>query len=667
MKLSSDTPVGELGFVRKSQAAALRKLSLYTLGDLLWHVPRRHEDRRAFERFPKVATDRPACLLCEVEKRTFQRWGRRTVVEAIVRDVSHGAEPAGRLVCRWFHAWHAAKSVVEGASMVVFGTVKQKGRRLIVEHPEFEMIEGKAPDSLLHTGRIVPVHAAGSGVSVRVLRRLLRDALDAVDWALVPEVLPVELRTMPTADMLRALHFPDSFEELVRARRQAALAELYALQCELARRRAQTEAIPKPPRPIDKPLLDGFLDGLPFGLTEAQRRVLGEICADIAAARPMNRLLQGDVGSGKTVVAAAAMVVELAAGYECALMAPTRLLARQHHRTLSAWLGPLGIPVLLHTGEAPATREPLMEGKGVGLPPVVVGTHALIHGGFPFQRLGLAVIDEQHKFGVAQRERLCAMGTATDTLIMTATPIPRTLSLTLYGDLPVSVIDALPCGRGEVITRVRRPEALPRIADFLRGELAAGRQAFLVHPLIDESEAAAEVRAATAEFRKWSERLAPARVALLHGRLPPEERDRIMEEFAAGRIAVLVATTVVEVGIDVPNATIMLIANAERFGLAQLHQLRGRIGRGTGAARSYCILLMGEQAGDEEEECLRILEETRDGFRIAEEDFRRRGPGNLIGLEQSGLPPLRIADLRADHDLMLVAREAAAHVPQKVM
>jgi ATP-dependent DNA helicase RecG len=405
-------------------------------------------------------------------------------------------------------------------------------------------------------------------------------------------------------------------------------------------------------------------ESLPFPLTGAQHRAIAEIAADLAAPRPMNRLLHGDVGSGKTLVALSAMLLCVESGQQAALMAPTQILAEQHYLNFRRLLEPLGLSVALRTGARREEAEPLplfaagaaeIPQNSLSSPQILIGTHALLYEKAGVEDLGLAVIDEQHKFGVMQRARLRNQGAAPDVLVMTATPIPRTLTMTLYGDLDVSTLDEMPRNRGKIVTAVRDPAKLPDAVKFLREQLAGGRQAYIVYPLIDESEKL-EAKAAATEFAKWREMLAPFSCELLHGRIPPDEKEATMQRFRRGETQALIATTVIEVGIDVPNATLMLIENAERFGLAQLHQLRGRIGRGE--HKSYCILLSASDDAVSLEK-LRTLERTSDGFEIAEADLRLRGPGDILGTAQSGLPPLKIGDPVADHELMRLARNAA--------
>ncbi|MGC2352434.1 MAG: ATP-dependent DNA helicase RecG, partial [Candidatus Udaeobacter sp.] len=405
---------------------------------------------------------------------------------------------------------------------------------------------------------------------------------------------------------------------------------------------------------------------LPFELTRAQEKVIAEIHHDLAAKHPMNRLLQGDVGSGKTVVAIAAMLLAVEGGYQAAFMAPTQILAEQHYDVLRRWLEPLGVRLALRTAARQEDSGPLSLFACVNRtnspdePQIIIGTHALLYDNVSFSNLGLAVIDEQHKFGVAQRARLTAREPAPDVLVMTATPIPRTLTMTIYGDLDVSTIDEMPRNRGKIVTAVRDTTKLGEVLSFLRTQLERGRQLYVIYPLIDESEKL-DVKAAAAEYELWRERLHPFRCELVHGRIPAPEKQEIMERFRRGDTSTLISTTVLEVGVDVPNASVMLIENAERFGLAQLHQLRGRIGRGE--HKSYCILLTSSQAKEASAK-LAVLEKTGNGFEVAEADWELRGPGDLLGTAQSGLPALKIGNLKTDAHLMRRARGAAMSIFQ---
>jgi ATP-dependent DNA helicase RecG len=468
------------------------------------------------------------------------------------------------------------------------------------------------------------------------------------------------------AAAIRMLHFPNKLEDAELARRRLALDEFIELQRGVWERRKKFQAQAKGlPCGGDNRLIKPFLAQLGFKLTNAQARVLKEIREDLRGAHPMRRLLQGDVGSGKTAVAACAALMTLESGFSVALMAPTEILAEQHFQNFKRWLEPLGVVVELQTGSRktfniqhstfnargadalqPETRNPKPE-------TLTIGTHALLTGGFDLPNLGLVIIDEQHKFGTAQREQLVRKGRYPHLLVMTATPIPRTLGLTLYGDLDISTIDAMPAGRGRIRTFVRLADALPKVWEFVRGKLAEGRQAYVVYPRVEETDAG-NVKAVTREFERVQKALKPFRVGLLHGRLPAREKEAVMAGFRANEVQVLLATSLIEVGVDVPNATVMLIENAEQFGLAQLHQLRGRIGRG--AHESFCVLVSNAD-GPEARARLKVLEESRDGFKIAEADLKLRGPGELLGQQQSGTARFRFGDLAQDLELIRQARD----------
>lgn len=651
----------------KKTLEGLAALGLVTVDDLLEHYPRRYEDRTRFDRFPNQPTDRPLCLRGEVTD-AQQRFmaGRRRFFEATVEDPA-GDVLSGRIVLRWFNMPYIHKLIAVGQELVVYGQPKQKGKRLVIDHPDYEIIESESSREAagIHMDRIVPVYPLSSGVSQRFLRALLYRSLEAVTDDDLPDRLAAEGARAPgwhRARAIRAVHFPKAFDELEAARRYLALEEYTLLQLALLRRRALWEASGGVAHCGSGALLDRFLKALPFAATGAQRRAIAEVRADLEAPRPMNRLLQGDVGAGKTLVATAAMLLAVEAGYDAALMAPTQILAEQHFRNLQGWLDPLGVTVKLRTGsrKEDGGAMPLFAAPHAGGGPqgtITVGTHALIHGdGSDFKnRLGVVVIDEQHKFGVAQREALVAQGDRPDVLIMTATPIPRTLTLSVYGDLDVSILDELPVGRGRIITGIRPTTKTEAAAQFIREQLTEGRQAYIVYPLIEESEKVKSA-AATAEYEQWSKRLEGWRCGLLHGRMTADEKEAVMEAFRSGAIRALISTTVIEVGVDVANANVMLIFNAERFGLAQLHQLRGRIGRGE--HKSYCILMVDPENAEAIQR-MRILEETRDGFRIAEADLAIRGPGEVLGTAQSGLPDLKFPEFLTDAALIQQARELA--------
>jgi ATP-dependent DNA helicase RecG len=667
-----ETPLEELSWIPRPRIAALRRLRIETVGELLTHYPRRHEDRAEFSGFPRDETMGPVCLCGEVTKTRLMRFGGRKIFEAILEEESANAlsQP---LTCRWFNLHYVQKMIATGQQLVVFGKVKRKGARLVIDHPEFEVIENDEEISI-HFRRIAPIYPATEGLSQRVLRSLIFRLLEQTEMASeVP--LPFVLSSDEHDDALRQIHFPENEDQLRHVRDHLVLGEFFRMQMQVAWQHAHNAMRTGQRHPARGILLDRFLESLPFRLTEAQQRVLGEIRCDLERLSPMNRLLQGDVGSGKTVIAIAAMLIAVESGAQAALMAPTQILAEQHYAVLRGWLEPLGVRLALRTGarqedNAPlplfATRAPhgrAPENRRVRVddaPQIVVGTHALLFEGVRFSRLGLAVIDEQHKFGVSQRAKLTSREPAPDVLVMTATPIPRTLTMTIYGDLDVSTIDEMPCGRGEIHTRVVHTKEIGEAVNFLRGELAVGRQAYVVYPLIDESEKL-QAKAAATEFARWQDRLRGFRCELVHGRIAAAEKQAVMQRFRDGETHALISTTVIEVGVDVANATVMLIENAERFGLSQLHQLRGRIGRGTHT--SYCLLVTADKSAETMTK-LSVLERTTDGFQIAEADWELRGPGDLLGTAQSGLPEFKLGDLKRDAALMRKARAAAIKLLQ---
>ena len=648
-------PLAELGWITRPQIAALRKLGILTLRDLLEHYPRRHEDRSLFDHFPDSESERAFCLCGTIGKTVFRRFGRMRSFEAELEELP-GAALGGRLILRWFNLFHVQKSVLTGSRVIAYGRPKLRGKRLVMEHPEFEVVAEEDRQSI-HLDRVVPIHPAGEGMSVRVIRRLIHRALSETDWSLWLDPLPT--REVNWGAAMQLLHFPSEPEELEPARRELALRELLGVQTLVTTRRNEARLPRGKPKKSGSELLDRFLGSLPFDLTGAQSRAIAAIRSDMAQAHRMHRLLQGDVGSGKTVVAAAAMLVAIESGCPAILMAPTQILAEQHFRNFSLWLKPLGIPVQLLTGTRRSGSPPLLcnENKASA----VIGTHALLHNEQALGGAGIVVIDEQHKFGVLQRTRISLGISSPDVLVMTATPIPRTLAQTLYGDLDLTLLDERPSGRGTLRTAARNTDKLPEIIDYLRGQLRQGRQAFIVYPLIDESEKLT-AKAAEAEISTWKGRLTPYSCSLLHGRMNSEEKRAVTASFVRGGTQVLVTTSVIEVGVDVPNATFLLIENAERFGLAQLHQLRGRIDRGTHT--STCVLLDGGGTPGTLER-LRILEKSLDGFVIAEEDLRLRGAGDILGTAQSGLPPLKIADLYRDADLISIASSEAVRILQE--
>ncbi len=678
--LAPDTPLEGLDWIPAKRAAALARLGLLTLADLLQHYPRRHEDRAGSSSFPRQETASPVCLWGNVAKTSHLRFrggsggwggGGRVFEARLEMDESDVLSPT--LVCRWFNAPYVGKLIATGDRLVVYGKIREKRGQLVLDHPEFEVVEDGGEDSL-HFGRLTPVHPAGEGIAPKVLRELMFEALRRTDLSRMPSLLPEREESstavsggapvLSRAEAMRAIHFPASAEELAAARPRLAFEEFFGIQAILVSRREQMRRLSSAAKDAPGRLWEQVREALPFSPTRDQELAMEEIRADLARPEPMQRLLQGDVGSGKTLVALAAALHVIEAGWEAALMAPTQILARQHFETFRPLLEPLGIPIELHTGDQRETTAlPLFTARneaGRTFPRLLIGTHALLYEGANLGNLGLAVVDEQHKFGVLQRARLLERGEAPDLLVMTATPIPRTITQTLHGDLDVSILREKPPGRGRIITAIRPPAKLPDVTRFFLEQFEAGRQAYLIYPLVEDSEKLA-VKSAGAEGKKWAAVFEPHRVGVLHGRLSAEEKEAIMRDFRRGDIRVLVATTVIEVGVDVPNASLMLIENAERFGLAQLHQLRGRIGRGV--HKSYCVLMPGKQS-PEILERLGVLEGSDDGFVIAEADLTLRGPGDLVGTAQTGLPPLLLGDLVRDGDLMSRARRLAVSIIQ---
>src|SRR6266705_1628066 len=662
---SVSTNLEDLSWIPRPRLLALRRLGIETVEDLLTHFPRRHEDRAEFPQFPREESDVPICLCGEVTKTSLRRFGGwKKIFEATLEE-SHPNALSEPLVCRWFNLHYVQKMIATGQRLVVFGKPRLRGKRICMDHPEFEVIENDE-EILIHFRRITPIYPATEGLSQRVLRsmiyRLLNDPAPAGLETFLPDALMNGDMTRAVA--IRAIHFPDDWQQRDSAREHLVLSEFFATQMLIASRRTDSSIRIGQSHCGSGELFDKFVKSLPFELTGAQKKVIAEIRRDLAAGHPMNRLLQGDVGSGKTLVAIAAMLLAVEAGYQSAFMAPTQILAEQHYDVLRRWLAPLGVRVALRTGARQEESCPLSLFGPAQVPfrvhqlQIIVGTHALLYESVSFSNLGLVVIDEQHKFGVAQRARLTTREPAPDVLVMTATPIPRTLTMTIYGDLDVSTIDEMPRNRGKVVTAVRDELQLEEVLSFLRTQLEAGRQLYVIYPLIDESEKL-DVKAAAAEYELWRERLHPFRCELVHGRIPAPEKQKIMERFRRGDTSTLISTTVLEVGVDVPNAGVMLIENAERFGLAQLHQLRGRIGRGE--HKSYCILLTSSQAKEASAK-LAVLERTTSGFEVAEADWELRGPGDLLGTAQSGLPALKIGNLKTDAELMRRARTAAMSI-----
>jgi ATP-dependent DNA helicase RecG len=661
-------PVTVLSGVGPERAKQLARLEIRTIEDVLLHRPRRYEDRRQLLPIARLQLGESATVGGTVVTLGVKWYVKHTksIFELILDDGT------ARLHCRWWNLPFMEKYFAVGNEVIVFGKpVGLKPRTM--DHPETEVLEPGEEDNI-HFNRLTPVYPLTEGLPQRWLRSLVWRTLAGFEGR-IPEPLaevrlPIGVQELPSrAQAIRMLHFPDTPADVAPARRRLALDEFVELQRQILRRRLNFESKARAlPCRGDNHLIKPFLARLGFKLTEAQTKVLRELRQDMSGPRPMRRLLQGDVGSGKTVVAACCALMALESGYAVALMAPTEVLAEQHYGNFTKWLEPLGVAVELRTGSRKIgegreskseVRSPQSESTVPRRVKLTIGTHALIEAGFAPENLGLVIIDEQHKFGVAQREQLVRKGQYPHLLVMTATPIPRTLGLTVYGELDVSVIEALPPGRGRISTFVRTADKLPQVWEFIRGRLVEGRQAYVVYPRVEETGPDG-VKAVTKEYENLRQALAPFRVGLLHGRLRPREKEEVMEAFRAGDLRVLLATSLVEVGVDVANATVMLVENAELFGLAQLHQLRGRIGRG--AHDSYCILVAAAKSREARTR-LRVLEESNDGFRIAEADLQLRGPGELLGQQQSGMPRFRFGDLAADLDLIQRARQLAEQPP----
>jgi ATP-dependent DNA helicase RecG len=671
-------PVTAVPSVGATQAERLGRLGIETVRDLLFAFPREHHDYSKLQKIATLPFDEVCTIIARIwEVTNYRTSGGRT------RTIAQVSDETGGIRLTWFNQPYLLKQLPRGAYIVATGVKQRFGNRV-----EFAVRSHELPEQgdLINTGRLVPVYPLTEGLHPKAMRRFTKWAVDRCA-AFVPDHLPPELRSrarlLPLPEAVAQMHYPDSEAELAAARRRLAFDELFLIQLGMLTRRATWQDGPFAPAlavPESLIFADGASDeahadasaglgaglwpltascferALPFRFTNAQRRAIREILADLARPKAMVRLLQGDVGSGKTVVAAAALIAGAANGYQGALLAPTEILAEQHYRGLSTLLAPFGLKVVLLTGsqrgkERAAARDALANGEAA----VAIGTHALLQEGVEFKRLALAIVDEQHRFGVEQRDALRQKGYNPHMLVMTATPIPRTLALTLYGDLDVSVLEEMPAGRLPVVTRWRsgaqRQEAYRLVAE----EVAAGRQAYVICPLVEESEAL-EAKSAIKEYERLKAEVFPdLRLGLVHGQVKPAEKDRVMRAFRDGTLDVLVATAVVEVGVDVPNATVMLIEDADRFGLSQLHQFRGRVGRGD--QQSYCYLL-SQEASAAARERLDVLERTTDGFALAEEDLRLRGPGDFFGTRQSGLPELRVANL-ADTPLLVEARAQA--------
>jgi len=653
--------------VGPARAAVLETKGILTVEDLVAYAPFRYEDRSNLKPVSQLAPGEMATVVATVQSAELARFRRRQLglFEAVFTDSSRAV-----LAAKWFHAAYLADLIEPGRRIALYGKVEWDSHSggLSMMHPEFEMLSGEEDecDAALHVGRVVPIYEATGKITTRVFRKLLHTALRALPPAPdpLPETVLGRLKLMDYWAAVGRLHFPAQEEDLrllnefrSPAQFRMIFEEFFWLECGLSLKRSAARKQTGISFDLTGRARDQIKRMLPFKPTGAQKRVLGEIAKDMAAPHPMNRLLQGDVGSGKTLVAAQAAIVAIENGYQVAVLAPTEILASQHLYYLTRLFEPLNYRVVLVTGSTPAREQKeLKKLIAEGGAQVVVGTHAVLEQDVEFDKLGLAIVDEQHRFGVMQRLKFMRKGARPDVLVMTATPIPRTLALTLYGDLDVSILDELPPGRKPIITKHVDEDQVELVYSFLKKQVERGRQAYVVYPVIEESETAA-LKAAEKMHRHLSEVVFPGLpVGLLHGRLPSDQKEAVMESFKRGELKILVSTTVIEVGVDVSNATIMVIEQAERYGLAQLHQLRGRVGRG--ADQSYCILVT-EKLSSGAQERIRTLVESSDGFHIAEMDLRLRGPGEFFGTRQSGLPALRVANLVRDIEILELARSEA--------
>lgn len=660
------TEVQYLKGVGPKRAFLLKKLNLFTLEDLLYFTPFRYEDRAELKKIAHLEAGKTETVEGEVVAVSLSETPRRRmkIVDVAISDAS------GLLHAKWFNQQYLKNFFKKGDRVMLSGVVKANyygGRSIEMENPLYERVE--ADETQVHMDRIIPVYHETKGLTSKQIRSIIKQILERYADQ-VPEMLPAHLiekyRLLPLSQAIVQLHFPDKKTDIILlnqgrspAHRRLIFDELFLLQTGLAlRKKGRSEKTSGIAFDIETASQNRLKKLLPFDLTAAQERVLSEIRADMSQAFVMNRLIQGDVGCGKTLVALISILIAIDNAQQTALMAPTEILAVQHYLAVKGYLEALGKSVLLLTSDMKKKeKDAVLACVASGECDLLIGTHALIQKGVNFKSLGLAVVDEQHKFGVLQRVTLLKKGQQPDLLIMTATPIPRTLALTLYGDLSLSVIDALPPGRSPIQTRLHYGNKRDAVYRFIAAEIQKGRQAFVVCPLVDTSEKL-DLKAAVERFETFKNEVFPnLDIALLHGKMKREEKEAVMAAFKSGKINLLVATTVVEVGIDIPNATVMVIEHAERFGLSQLHQLRGRVGRGR--EQSYCLMIADYPISKDGKRRLNAMVRSADGFKIAEEDLSIRGPGEFFGTRQSGLPSLQVANLIRDSKILEVARQEA--------
>lgn len=637
--------------VGPARAETLNKLGLFTIEDIIEYFPRTYEDRGVYKKISELLDGETATFRAVISSSLNENRVRRnmTIIKAIAKDET------GTVILTWFNQPYIKKQLKLGEEYTFYGKIKNTLGRIEVQSPVFEDI-----NKMKNIGRIIPIYPLTNGITQNVFRGIVENAMNATQGQ-YQEVLPKWVRKenglVDVDYAIKNIHFPEKLQDFERARYRIAFEELLIMQLGLLRFKEKGNENLSGINFDKDDGIDELLNSLPYKLTNAQMRVWKEIDSDMKSSKSMNRLVQGDVGSGKTVVATLAMFKAVKNGYQAALMAPTSILARQHYEGISRMLEPFGVIVELLTGDiTKKNKNIILEKLRNGEIDILIGTHALIEENVEFKNIGLVITDEQHRFGVRQRKILSSKGQSVDTLVMTATPIPRTLAIILYGDLDISVIDELPPGRQKIDTFAVKRNMEERVNNFIKKEIDAGRQAYIVCPLVEESEEMNGVKSVTEQLEYYKKIFSNYNVEMLHGKMRPKEKDEIMMRFKNGEINVLISTTVIEVGVDVPNSTLMIIENAERFGLAQLHQLRGRVGRGK--FKSYCILKYDSKS-DIVQKRMDIMQKTNDGFVISEKDLELRGPGDFFGTKQHGIPEFKVANLFVDVPILKKAQQVA--------